>query len=174
MFLLLTRRTVGERVNLIQFITLRALTAGIGLFSASASAQTDAEVHEMLRLVAEDQRRNLPMTIDTDTTAYGIRRDLTNKRRLVYLFQLNHKKSALTLPLDVIAKQQKHESLNYFCSQPALEPFREIGVSFEYNYSDSEKQYLYSIFLEPEECQEDESNIRSNEAPATKKKRKSL
>lgn len=138
------------------------------------SAQTDAEVHLILEGVAEEYRANLPMTVDANTVLYSARRDLTVNRRLVYLYRLNTPRSALSLPLDTLAAQQKEESLAYFCSQPALEPFRDIGVSFEYNYSDSDKQYLFSVYLDPSECREGGSEDKTKILTHKKTKRKKL
>ena len=142
------------------------------MFGSSASAMTDNEVHKILDEVAAEYRANLPETVDSNTTLYGARRDLTVKRRLVYLYQINTPKSALSLPLNTLAAQQKEESLAYFCSQPALEPFREIGVSFEYNYSDSDRQYVYSIYLEPEECSEGKASSLKSKTHGKKLRRK--
>ena len=144
------------------------------LFGPSANAVTDAEVHVILEEVAEEYRANLPMTVDANTVLYSARRDLTVNRRLVYLYRLNTPRAALSLPLDTLAAQQKEESLAYFCSQPALEPFREIDVSFEYNYSDSDKHYLFSVYLDPSECPEGHSGDKTKRMTKKITKRKKL
>lgn len=156
--------------NSIKTVGLVALS----IFCHSVSAMTDAQVHQILDEVAAEYRANLPETVNANTTLYGARRDLTVKRRLVYLFKINTLRSALSLPLDTLAAQQKEESLAYFCSQPALEPFREIDVSFEYNYSDSDKQYLFSVYLDPSECREGRSEDKTKRLTHKKTKRKKL
>ena len=156
--------------NSIKTLTLAAIV----VFGPSASAMTDNEVHKILDEVAAEYRANLPETVDANTTLYGARRDLTAKRRLVYLYRINTPRSALSLPLDTLAAQQKEESLAYFCSQPALEPFRDIGVSFEYNYSDSDKQYLFSVYLDPSECPEGHSGDKTKRMTNKTTKRKKL
>ena len=154
--------------NSIKTLTLVA----IAVFCASASAMTDNEVHKILDEVAAEYRANLPETVDANTTLYGARRDVIVKRRLVYFYRINAPRSALSVPLDTLAAQQKEESLAYFCSQPALEPFREIGVSFEYNYSDSDKQYLFSVYLHPRECPEGHSGDKTKRMTKKTTKRK--
>lgn len=148
--------------------------AALSIFCHSVSAMTDAQVHQILDEVAAEYRANLPETVNANTMLYGARRDLTVRRRLVYLYRIDTPRSALSLPLDTLAAQQKEESLAYFCSQPALEPFREIDVSFEYNYSDSDKQYLFSVYLDPSECPEGHSKDKTKRMTKMKSKRKKL
>ena len=157
--------------KIIKTIVLTALSLFICL---PAGAKTDAEVHKILEEVAEDYRASLPMSVNTNTTWYGARRDLIAKRRLVYLYRLKIPRADLSRPLHIIAATQKAESLAYFCSQPALEPFREIGVSFEYNYSDSDTQYLFSVYLDPSECPDGHSGNKSSRMTIKKTKRKTL
>lgn len=71
--------------KIIKTIVLTALSLFICL---PAGAKTDAEVHKILEEVAEDYRASLPMSVNTNTTWYGARRDLIAKRRLVYLYRL--------------------------------------------------------------------------------------
>ena len=83
----------------------------------------------------------------------------------MYLYRLHIPKAALNLPLDVFAAQQKEENLAYFCSQPALEPFGEIGVSFKYNYWDSDKQYLFSVYSDPASVLKVVAKVKLKDSP---------
>lgn len=79
------------------------------------------------------------------------------------MYRLNIPRNALNELLDQVAADQKVESLNYYCSQPAFEPLRKIGVSFEYYYSDSNNQHLYSVFLHPSEYEDTTQRFDQNE-----------
>ena len=141
------------------------------MFGSSASAMTDNEVHKILDEVAAEYRANLPETVDSNKH-FTVLAEIYSQKAFGIPLSNKHTKIGSQPPAQYLAAQQKEESLAYFCSQPALEPFREIGVSFEYNYSDSDRQYLYSIYLEPEECSEGKASSLKSKTHGKKLRRK--
>ena len=67
---------------------------------------------------------------------------------LVYQFRVELGSESIG---SLIADRER-QALNYYCSQPAIAPLRDLGVSFEYNYSATDMTYLFSVTVGPNDC----------------------
>jgi len=119
--------------------------------AALGKSVSDKEVREILKRTSKELATTLPSRVDESLTVYAVQPDFREKRRLIYYYQFE--KSEKSIPDKEHLRARLYPlALNFYCTQPSLEPLRGIGVSFEYNYVDINSVYLFSNYLSLEDC----------------------
>lgn len=133
-----------------RFACIAVFTAAFAA-SSMTHALTDDAVLKMLEKVVKEMDDTFPKRVDATTIAYAAQPDYRVKRRLVYYYQIEMHRNEID-DMQSFQSAVRQSSGNFYCSQPALKPFRDIGVSFEYNYVDNTKTYLFSNIIDKSDC----------------------
>ena len=134
-------------------LSLTIVGISLALFGCkNDDAQSSDKTETILRDIVDEVVPTLPMQVDQITTLYGVRVDMTSPATLVYQFRIDRSYDLGSKNLDSLIAERERQALNYYCSQPAIEPLRDLGVSFEYNYSARDMTYLFSVVMHPREC----------------------
>ena len=130
-------------------LNLTVVAISLVLFGCkNDGAQSSDKTEKILRDIVDEVVPTLPMQIDQVTTLYGVRVDRTSPATLVYQFRIDLTSEGI----DSLIADRERQALNYYCSQPAIDPLRDLGVSFEYNYSAKDMTYLFSVTVRPNDC----------------------
>ena len=130
-------------------LSLTIVVISLVLFGCkNDGAQSSEKTKKILRDIVEEVAPTLPTQVDQATTLYGVRVDRTSPATLVYQFRVELGSESIG---SLIADRER-QALNYYCSQPAIAPLRDLGVSFEYNYSATDMTYLFSVTVGPNDC----------------------
>ena len=130
-------------------LKLMVVAISLALFGCKDDgAKSSEKTEKILRDIVEEVAPTLPVQVDQVTTLYGVRVDKTSPATLVYQFRIDLTSEGI----DSLIADRERQALNYYCSQPTIDPLRDLGVSFEYNYSASDMTYLFSVVMHPREC----------------------
>ena len=95
----------------------------------------------------------LPIVVDENTTWWGVREGV-EENSMVYSYFITTVSKDL-LDSNVIKEwktTQKEFVTNFYCTQPDLTPMKENNIKIEYNYSDQEGVFLFSINTDNSLC----------------------
>jgi hypothetical protein len=121
------------------------------LSAVPAKSMSDEQVHEILKRTSKEVAAMLPSRVDESLTIYAVQPDFREKRRLIYYYQYEEDEKSIPDKEGLRARLYPL-ALNFYCTEPPLEPLREIGVTFEYNYVDINSVYLFSNYLSLKDC----------------------
>ena len=134
-------------------LNLTIFVISLALFGCrDDSAHSTENREKILREIVEEVAPTLPVQVDQATTLYGLRVDRISPATLVYQFRIDRSYDPDSGNLDELIGERERQALNYYCSQPDIEPLRDLGVSFEYNYSARDMTYLFSVVMHPRTC----------------------
>ena len=119
--------------------------------ATSDESMSDEQVHEILKRTSKEFATMLPSRVDESLMVYAVQPDYREKRRLIYYYQYEEGEKSIP-DKEALRARLYPLALNFYCTQPSLKPLREIGVSFEYNYVDTNSVYLFSNYLSLKDC----------------------
>ena len=118
-------------------------------------SQSDEEIQSMLFKVSQKINESLPMTVDGDT-----RMDSTislSNRTVQYNYTLVNAEKEY-FDTTIVYKEFYPTLLNDIKTNPGLKPFRDINVTFVYNYRDKNGKFLLKYTFPPEKYKSVDSN----------------
>ena len=137
-------KTIFRNVSVVTIIVACSITS-------QTQALSDDAVLQMLETVVKKLENTFPKRVDEYTVVYAAQPDYRIKRRLIYYYRVELHRNEIE-DLRSFQREALQASINFYCSQPSLKPFRDIDVSFEYNYVDNTKTYLFSNIVDISKC----------------------
>ena len=115
---------------------------------------SDAEVNELIVRMSKKLVKNLPYDVRAGITLVGVAAHPSVLRTMTYygiISDVDLKKTSNIVLTDIKARGQV-DTINYYCTQPRLQIFRDNNISIEWNYSDTNNRYIFSSIASTQDC----------------------